>query len=437
MKLRKRLFAYGLTAAMSAGLLAGCGSAADTDGAADAAGTDAADTTAEAAAESGETLESGTVTLTVWAEENTFDMLTAMIEDFKEEYAGQADFDIQLVQQADSSTKDTLLGDIHAGADVFSFPDDQLSAMVAAGALEPVPNADEISAANLEDAVSAASYNGTLYAYPMTADNGYFLYYDKNYYSESDVTTLENILAVAEANGKQFSMEFNSGWYMYAFFGAENFELGINDDGVTNYCNWNTTEGSVTGLDVAQSLLTLTSSPAFTAQADGSFVTGVQDGSVIAGISGTWNAVSVAEAWGDDYGAVKLPTFSCAGQQIQMTSFTGYKMMGVNYYSEHKEWACKLAEWLTNEQNQTTRFEVMSQGPSNKNAAASDAVAQVPAIAAVIDQSQYGHLQRIGNNFWDPCTTFADTIAAGNPQGADLQELLDELVAGITASSVN
>lgn len=32
-------------------------------------------------------------------------------------------------------------------------------------------------------------------------------------------------------------------------------------------------------------------------------------------------------------------------------------MMGVNYYSEHLEWAHKLADWFTNEQNQTLSFE--------------------------------------------------------------------------------
>lgn len=139
---------------------------------------------------------------------------------------------------------------------------------------------------------------------------------------------------------------------------------------------------------------------------------------------------------GEDYGACKLPTYTCAGQQIQMSSFTGYKMMGVNAYSDHVEWAHRLAAWLSNEENQTIRFEERSQGPSNINAAASDAVNQVPAIAAVIDQSQYGNLQRVGNLYWSACTNFADTILAGNPSGKSSQELMDTLVAEITASTV-
>ena len=380
--------------------------------------------------------ESGTVSLTVWAEENNFEMLTQMIDGFKQKYAGQADFDISLVQQSDSTTKDTILGDVHAAADVFSFPDDQLISLVASGALEPVPNADVISSANLEESVAAASYNGVLYGYPMTADNGYFLYYDKSYFTEDDVKTMDRILEVAEAAGKKFSMELTSGWYLYSFFGGTGMDFGINDDGVTNHCNWNTTEGSIKGVDIAQALVNITSSPAFASEADGDFTAGVADGSVIAGISGVWNAVDVKEAWGSNYGAVKLPTYTCAGQQVQMSSFTGYKMMGVNYYSEHKEWACKLADWLTNEENQTIRFQQRSQGPSNINAAASDEISKDPAIAAVIDQGQYGNLQRVGNSYWDACTDFANTILNGNPEGKDWQEIMDTLVDKITASAV-
>lgn len=414
--------------------LAGCGSGQTAGGSAGTTGAEEG-TTAGGSSQEVE-LESGKVELTVWAEENNFEMLEGMFETFKQEYAGQAEFEITLVAQSDADTKNALLGDVHNAADVFSMADDQLSGMVAGGALSPVRNSAEVSEANLEEAVAAASYNGTLYAYPYTADNGYFLYYDKNYFTEEDVKTLDGILAVAEASGKKFSMEFNSGWYMYTFFGGTGLEFGINEDGVTNYCNWNSTEGNIKGIDVAEAMVQITSSPAFIGQSDGLFVEGVQSGEVIAGISGVWNAVGIEEVWGKDYGACKLPTYTCAGQQVQMASFTGYKMMGVNAYSDHVEWAHKLAEWITNEENQTIRFEQRSQGPSNKNAAASDAVAQVPAIAAVIDQSQYGNLQRVGGLYWDACTKFADEILAGNPSGKPLQELLDTLVANITASTI-
>lgn len=183
--------------------------------------------------------------LTVWGEEETLDMLSGMIESFKEHYAGEAEFDISLTAQPDSGAKSALLSDVHNGADIFSFPDDQLAGLAAAGALVPVPNSDEIRQANLEEAVNAATLNNTLYAYPMTADNGYFLYYNKKYFKENDVKKLDRILAVAKAAGKKFSMEFSSGWYSYAFFGNTGLEFGINEDGITNYCNWNSKKGKI------------------------------------------------------------------------------------------------------------------------------------------------------------------------------------------------
>lgn len=155
------------------------------------------------------------VTLKVWAEEAAFDTMNEMIESFKEAHRGEAEFNITIEQNLDSKTKDVILGDVHNGADVFPLPDDQLSAMAAAGVLSAIPNQEEVSAANTAESVAAASINGVMYAYPMTADNGYFLYYNKKFLNESDVSSLERILEVCEEKNKEFSMEFNSGWYMY------------------------------------------------------------------------------------------------------------------------------------------------------------------------------------------------------------------------------
>lgn len=306
--MKKKLLAMLMISVLAVTAFTGCGNAADTgvseqtqgkeqvESLEPADGTESVDSTEQVTGD-GQS-DSGKVTLKVWAEEDNFDMLSKMIDSFKQEYAGQADFDITLEEQSDSGLRDVMLSDVHNAADVFSFPDDQLNVLVSAGALYPVPNADEVKKANLEESVNAASYNDTLYAYPMTADNGYFMYYDKNYFSDEDVKTLDGMLAVAEASGKKISMEFNSGWYLYAFFGQTGLDFGLNEDGVTNHCNWNSTEGAIKGTDIADSLLRITSSPAFLNQGDGDFVASIKDGSVIAGISGVWNAMGVKEAWG-------------------------------------------------------------------------------------------------------------------------------------------
>ncbi|MCI9529157.1 MAG: extracellular solute-binding protein [Angelakisella sp.] len=374
-----------------------------------------------------------TVELTVWGAEEDEALLRQILDSFQARYAGQADFRITYQPQSESNCKDVLLGDLEAGADVFAFADDQVAALAAAGCLDPIPEPEAIRQASLSAAVDAASVGGTLYAYPLTADNGYFLYYNKAYFSPEDVQSLERMVEVAAQAEKRVAMDWTSAWYVYAFFGNTGLTVGLNEDGLTNYCTWNSTGGSIRGVDVAQSMLDIAASPGFASMTDTDFIAGVRDGSVIAGISGVWNAVAIEEAWGENAGAAKLPAFACGGQQIQMASFSGCKLIGVNAYSRHPEWAARLAEWITSEENQRLRFQLRGQGPANVNAASSPEVQASPAISALLAQSEFSQLQRVGGKFWDPVTEFASSMAAGNPTGASLQSQLDRMVEGVTA----
>ena len=373
------------------------------------------------------------IRLTVWGAEEDKDLLRQLISGFQKEYEDQADFLITIEAQGESACKDALLGGLEEGADVFTFADDQLNALAAAGALEPVADPARVAAQHLPKAVEAASVGNTLFAYPLTADNGYFLYYDKQYLSEEDVRTLDGILENAAENGKYFSMDWSSAWYVYAFFGGAGMDVGLNEDGITNHCAWNQTEGTFKGVDVAQAMLDIAASPGFSDRTDEGFMEGVRDGSVIAGVSGVWNAVALGEIWGDDLGAAKLPTYTCRDEQVQMASFSGCKLIGVNAYSQHYDWACRLAEWLTSESAQQLRFELRGQGPSNINASRSPAVQESPAISALLEQSGSSQIQRVGGKLWEPVSIFAENMAAGNPTGMGLQDQLDQMVEDITA----
>ena len=189
----------------------------------------------------------------------------------------------------------------------------------------------------------------------------------------------------------------------------------------------------MTGVQTCALPISIAQQPSFLSTDDSGFMAGVQDGSVIAGVSGVWNAIAVEQAWGDNYAAAKLPTYTCAGRQIQMASFSGYKLVGVNAYSQEYLWASRLAEWITSEENQSLRFAMRGQGPSNTKAAASASVQHSPAIAALLEQSEYASLQRIGGKFWEPVQRFSENMAAGNRTGQALQEQLDNMVEGITA----
>lgn len=375
-------------------------------------------------------LPSGDVTLKFWCDTDEVDLFAEMINSFIELHKNEANITVEYEMVGAATCKDDALSDIENCADVFSMPDDQLLTLVAAGVLEPVYNQEDIASRNIEGAVEAASVNGTVYAYPLTADNGYFLYYDKKYFTNEDLQTLDQILAVCEANNKKFVMDWSSGWYLFSFFGNTGLTLSLNDDGLTNSCDWNSTDEEIKGVDIANAMLNISASPAFWNYGD--FPDAAQNGGAIALVSGVWDINAMKAAFGDDYGACKLPTYTCAGKQIQMSSFTGYRLLGVNSYSENRAWAEALADYLSNEDNQNLRFERAERGPSNINASKSDAIGKISAIKAVQEQGTYGYLQKVGPKYWGPMSDYGKVIADGNPSNQPLQDLLDSTVSGIT-----
>lgn len=152
---------------------------------------------------------------------------------------------------------------------------------------------------------------------------------------------------------------------------------------------------------------------------------------ICAGVSGTWNAAAIQEKLGENYAACKLPTFTLNGEQVQMSSFIGTKLIGVNTQTAHPVEAMMLAEFLTNEEAQQLRFEMREIGPSNSNVAASEEVQANIALAALAEQSQYGVSQKyVLGNFWTPSEAFG--LAMENQSTDDMQSLLDSMVAQIT-----
>lgn len=417
----KKFLAVAMTAALAVGLTA-CGTSSSSSS---AGGSSAGGST-----------EKEDVSLIVWGAEEDQDLLQQMVESFKKEYADEANFTIDIGVQSESTAKDTILTDVEAAADVYAFPDDQLIELVNAGALLEVIDdyKGRVTSENNEGSVAAATYNDTIYAYPRTADNGYFLFYNKSVVSEEQAQTMDGILEACEKAGMTFSMEFNSGWYLYSFFGGAGFDVTLNDDGTTE-CSWND-KADYTGVEVVEGMLDIASSSAYKLLTDAEFVSGVQDGTVAAGVNGVWNAAAAEEAWGDNYAAAKLPTYTVDGKQVQMSSYAGYKLIGVNKTTDEPYWASTFANFITNYDNQVLYAEERGVGPSNTEAAQIDAVQNSPAIAALASQSEFATVQRVGSNYWDPTKAFGQIIASGNPDGTDLQELLDNMVDAITAPIV-
>ena len=365
------------------------------------------------------------VKLKIWDGQDDQELLKELCEAYAAQHPENTyTFEYGVVGTADASAR--YLEDPAAAADVFVYPDDQLIRLVQADALyEVTRNHDEIEGANSRGSVNAATYQGTLYGYPETSDNGYFLFYDRSVLTEEDVKTLDGILAAAENAGKQFNFDVANGWYLASFFIGNGCMITLDESG-RQVCDFNNEKG----LAAAEAVQKMCAHPAFL-PGDQNILTGTIGDSVCAGVCGTWVADAVKERLGDNYAACKLPTFTCAGEQVQMGSFGGCKILGVNTQSENPVEAMQLAEFLTCEASQLRRFEVRGYGPSNTAAAANEAITADPALAALAAQSEYAITQLIIGDFWTPATAFGNALIAG--EGNDLQSLLDLWVAQTVA----
>lgn len=398
---------------MSVGMLAACSNApAETN-------PPAVDETRGQAEATETSSEKEKVTLKVWADQGELDLTEKLCNEFAAEHTEKEyTFEYGAVGAVDGKSR--YLEDPAAAADVFLFADDQLVDLVKADALyEVTRNTDAMIAANTPGSINAASYEGTLYGYPMTSDNGYFLYYDKSVFTDEDLATLDGILAAANAAGKQVHMDVSNGWYLASFFLGNGCTLTIEDGKqVIDFNNAN-------GLAAAEAVRAFCNDPAFVTGDDSVLAGGIGD-AIACGVSGTWMASAIQEKLGDNYGCCKLPTFTCDGKQVQMGSFLGCKIYGVNSQTAYPVDAMELAEYLTNEKAQIERYQVLNYGPSNVNALADETIASNLALQALSAQSEFAVSQMVLGGFWTPAEAFGAELEAHST--ADLQTMLDQLV---------
>ena len=398
------------------------------------------------------------ITLTVWGSQEDQAMLKEMCDAYaKANPQNQYKFLFGVQSEADAADK--VLNDVTSGPDVYSFASDQINKLYAGGALARIGGDIEtnVKEINSEGSIDAATITvggqDQLYAYPMTGDNCYFVYYDKRVYSDpSQLATLDSMLDVANEAGKKVHFKLNDdGWYLSSFFFANpdlGYEVTYDDKMVETAvtCNYNS-EG---GLEVMKALRTYVNHDALVIQTDDSKIiagftpdeNGVTE--IGAAVSGTWNAATIKGLLGENMGVIKLPKATIGGEEVQLSGYMGFKLIGVNGFSKNKGEAHKLAQWLTNEQNQQKRFEVRGFGPTNKVVAASSAVLNDPVISVVMEQAQFNRAQKgVPGNYWTPMgsliTPFITEKEAGtllDVTDATLQEYLDALVQQITGSGI-
>ncbi len=435
----KRFCAIALAAMMSVSLFAGCGSepAPSTSTPAEsgaASGTGTADENADPLGGEG---ASGPISLKVWGPEKAQSLLKTQCDRFAEEYKQYGDIQIEVVPQGESDAGTQVLTDASNAADVFGFACDQLDKLVTAGVLLPVAGADaeEITAMNSAASISAATIDGTLYAYPETGDNSYCLVYNKSYVSDEQAKTLEGVLQACKDANKKFAMDAGNGFYscMFMFTGGLTVE-GFEEDGETQkFSEYD--EAKVVSTLKAFSNLLIEYKDYFLNGEVTKVVDGFKSDTVAAGIDGSWNFTSAKDALGDNAGFAVLPTINVDGTDTQIVNMFGYKFLGVNGTTKYPNTSIELAKYLTNEQCQKERAEQLNWGPSNKNVAESDVVKNDAALTAILAQAEYSVPQvSLSATFWTPMGTLGSKLVdAEHPLKTDdeYKELINTTIANV------
>lgn len=330
---------------------------------------------------------------------------------------------VEGVSEADAATN--MITDVSAGADIYCFAQDQTARLITAKALTKLSDSAKkwVAENNDDGSITAVSSGDAYYAYPLTSDNGYYMYYDKRVVPEADKADLAKIVKDCEDAGKNFVMENGtSGWYEVAWFFAK--EEGKSDALCTS--SWTTdsagkftavtdTITGANGLIGCQGMAQLVHSKNFVSKSTAAeFSAGVPAGVVI---SGTWEYTTAHDTLGDNLGCAELPYYTVGGKKYHMGSFSGNKLLGIKPQTDANKAAALtlLAQYLTGAECQEQRFDEFQWGPSNKTVQASSKVKAAPHLAALAAQNNYAVPQgQIAGDWWAAMKALANSVISGS-----------------------
>lgn len=400
-------------------MLAGCGS--------DKKETKSADGTAKTAGYAKD------AKLKIWGSQEDQDMLKGIIEDFKADNPEAADWNIETAVVSAADAKNEVLKDPTVAADIFEFASDQIAELQSAGALYRITkNKDKIIADNVENSVDAATIDGEMYGYPNTS-NSFFMYYDKSKYTEEEVKSLDTMLAKDLGAGvTNFSMDLDNGWYSSAFFFGAGCTLFGEDGTDPKQCDFNNEKGVLVG----DYLLDLCTNPKVKNQDDALLLASFKEGKLGASLTGTWNAAALEESLGDNFGVATVPNITLEdGTEVSPSTIVNFNLYGINAQTKYPAEAMLLAEYLTSEKCQKTRFEVRNSAPTNKKLAAdTELLSTSPAVEVLSKQVETSTVQpsipQIAN-FWSPMEAFGQDCIAKAVTKDNMQKTMDTMVEGI------
>lgn len=376
--------------------------------------------------------------LTVWGPSSQNEVLKKLTADWtaymKTKIANfNVTVEVGIVGEPD--VKEKLQADLENSADVFAFANNNLVKFQQAGfiAQQGGKRIEYIQHYNDQSAYEATLIaSGQCYAYPITGDNGYFLMYNAEVFNEIDVLRFDDMFAKASVNDR-IHIDLDDSWYDAGFFfGAGcSYKIHYNEENIETAidCDFNSKQGLVAG----KGILGLYNQGEKLLNGDNDVLTaGVGVGTCDASVTGTWNAPALQEKWGSNFRATKLPKFTVDGQDYQMGSFNGVKLMGVNPKSKDQLLASSLAAYLTSKEAQIVRYEMSKVAPSIEEARKEaegfkdDVLASALSMQNALPESKVQ--SSVPGNYWSAVEAFAKEICQGSVSVENMQAKLDQMV---------
>lgn len=377
--------------------------------------------------------DAGTYDIKIWVDDKIVDLTRTQVQTFASESMGKYTINAKIEPQSEGTAASSMLQDVQSGADIFCFAQDQLSRLKVAGALGKITGnyATFVKTNNSADSVSAASIGESLYAFPITSDNGYFLYYDKSVISDEDAKNMTTILARCKSSGKKLNFEARSnGFYSASYFLATGcHSTWTLDEESGKFMSYDDDFYGDKGFIAAKGLKELADTSIVATNALASKL----GDTAAAVVSGIWEYDVALKRLGDNLGCAELPSFAVDGQSYHLSSFDGYKLIGVKPQVDAKKASVcrKLAQYLTGEKCQTQRFNAVSWGPTNNRSSQEEKVLAHPGLAALAKQHIYATQQGQCPGAWFVAlSTTAKAITAGSSD-EEIRQILTNYKNGL------
>jgi arabinogalactan oligomer/maltooligosaccharide transport system substrate-binding protein len=399
--------------------------------------TETTDTTTDAAATTAPTEAAAVtpqdVTLKIWAPENqiqtgTIDSMCKSFQTLHPEW----NIAYTVETQGEDTAKDEILKDVTAAGDVFFFANDQLQALIDAGAIAKLGGSTEemVKSTMAQAVVDTVTIDGSIYAIPFT-HNTFFMYYDKSILTADDVKSIESIMAKPTADGVyNFCFDSAGGWKLGAwYYGAGNTIYGPNSTDFAAGCDWNNAQG----VAVTNYLIDLINNKKCAFNDEVSVSELAAEHKIGAWFTGSWDYDLYKTALGDDLGLAVLPTFNLSGTDYQLKGFYGSKAIGVNAQAAFPEVAVAFAAYLGGEEMQLQRFTETAQVPTNLTVGASADVQNDPVAAVIVKEAEVASVMQpvsaeFSARYWSNAGAIATEIRSGDLNKDNVQTKLDTFV---------